>query len=257
MSFSVSDGRGSSSTPARRAGSSPSARTCSSPRFHRMIARPAPLQPRGARLLGLERRPGRRCASSCAERRLLRMVRRAADRPPGVRRLVGGPGAAVGVPGRLPGAVLRQPRNARLRDRPRWRTVTGGSRRYVEEMTRPFADRIRISTPVWSVGGRRSRSRSRRGCGPERFDEVVIACHADQALALLADPTPAEREVLGAIPYQPKRGRAPHRRAGAAAAARGLGELELPPGGRRAARPTSLTYCMNSLQSLARRPNSS
>ncbi len=42
-----------------------------------------------------------------------------------------------------------------------------------------------------------------RGCEPEAFDEVVLAVHSDQALALLADPSPAEHEVLGAIPYQP------------------------------------------------------
>jgi predicted NAD/FAD-binding protein len=89
-----------------------------------------------------------------------------------------------------------------FRDRPQWRTVTGGSRRYVEAITRPFADRIRLSAPVRAI----SRSPdgvevAADGCETERFDEVVIAAHSDQALAMLADPSDAEREVLGSIPY--------------------------------------------------------
>lgn len=92
-----------------------------------------------------------------------------------------------------------------LRDRPTWRTIPGGSRRYVEAITARLGDRVRCATPVASV--RRDPSAAGvwvtpQGGAPERFDEVVLACHADQALALLEDPTPAEREVLGAIPYQ-------------------------------------------------------
>ncbi len=91
-----------------------------------------------------------------------------------------------------------------LRNRPKWQVVRRGSARYVEELTRPFSQRIRLSTPVQAI--------VRTGDGvtvtthdgqPQRFDEVVIATHSDQALALLADPSPAEREILGAIPYQP------------------------------------------------------
>lgn len=92
-----------------------------------------------------------------------------------------------------------------LRNRPTWRTVTGGSHTYVRALTRPFADRIRTSTPVRKV----VRDRVAGGVeivtdqGIERFDRVVVAAHSDQALELLGDPTPAEREVLGAIRYQP------------------------------------------------------
>jgi uncharacterized protein len=90
-----------------------------------------------------------------------------------------------------------------FRDRPGWLTVTGGSQRYVEALTRPFAARIRLATPVESI--RRDEDGvgvALRGGAVERFDEVVIACHADQALALLADPSERERELLGAFPYQ-------------------------------------------------------
>ena len=90
-----------------------------------------------------------------------------------------------------------------LRDRPRWRTVQGGSRSYVEAITAPWRDRVRLRAPVRRIerlpGGVRIEA---DGCESEDFDQVVIATHSDQALALLADPSEAEREVLGAIPYQ-------------------------------------------------------
>jgi uncharacterized protein len=90
-----------------------------------------------------------------------------------------------------------------LRDRPRWRTVAGGSVRYVEAIAAPWRDRIRLRAPVRRVERLPDRVRiEAEGCETEDFDEVVIATHSDQALAMLADPSEAEREVLGAIPYQ-------------------------------------------------------
>jgi predicted NAD/FAD-binding protein len=90
-----------------------------------------------------------------------------------------------------------------LRDRPRWRTVEGGSRSYVEAIAEPWRDRIRLRAQVRSIerldGGVRIAA---EGCESEDFDQVVIAAHSDQALAMLADPSEAEREILGAIPYQ-------------------------------------------------------
>ena len=91
-----------------------------------------------------------------------------------------------------------------FRDRPRWRTVAGGSARYVDALVAPLGERLRLSEPVRSV--RREADHvtvTSPRHGAERFDEVVLATHSDQALALLEDPTPPEREVLGAIPYQP------------------------------------------------------
>jgi predicted NAD/FAD-binding protein len=70
-------------------------------------------------------------------------------------------------------------------------------------LTAPWRDRIRVATLVQSV--RRADDQvhvTARGCAPERFDEVVLAVHSDQALGLLADPSDAERALLGAIPYQ-------------------------------------------------------
>jgi predicted NAD/FAD-binding protein len=90
-----------------------------------------------------------------------------------------------------------------LRGRPAWRTVVGGSRAYVETLTAGFADRILLRAPVRSiarkVGGVELRlDRSE----PLSFDQVIIATHSDQALAMLSDATWRERELLGLIPYQ-------------------------------------------------------
>ncbi len=90
-----------------------------------------------------------------------------------------------------------------LRDRPRWRTVAGGSISYVEAITAPWRDRIRLRAPVRSIERLSDGVRIEAdGCESEDFDEVVIATHSDQALAMLADPSEAEREILSAIPYQ-------------------------------------------------------
>jgi predicted NAD/FAD-binding protein len=90
-----------------------------------------------------------------------------------------------------------------FRGRPRWRTITGGSRRYVQALTRPWRESLRLSSPVTEVSRHPDRVVvSARGCEPERFDAVVMATHSNQALALLADPSERERELLGAIPYQ-------------------------------------------------------
>jgi len=90
----------------------------------------------------------------------------------------------------------------RLTGRPRWRTVTGGSRVYVEQMTRPLAGHIRLACPVRSI--RRSRDGvlvEERGGRMTQFDHVVLATHADQALALLSDADSVERQVLGRFRY--------------------------------------------------------
>ena len=90
-----------------------------------------------------------------------------------------------------------------FRGRPQWRTVTGGSARYVEALLRSFTGRLRLRTPVQSI--RRAHDHvliAPRGGDPEPFDEVVLATHSDQALALLTDASDSERRLLGAIPYQ-------------------------------------------------------
>ena len=91
-----------------------------------------------------------------------------------------------------------------VNDRPQWRVIKGGSRSYIGPLVAPFADRIRLNAAVARV--------HRNNFGVElvlrdghraQFDAVVLACHSDQALGMLAAPSDAERQVLGAIPYQP------------------------------------------------------
>ncbi len=90
-----------------------------------------------------------------------------------------------------------------LRNRPKWRTVSGGSRRYVEAIAAPWRERVRTGAPVQRIERLPDRVRiEAEGCESEEFDQVVVATHSDQALALFADPSAAEREVLSAIPYQ-------------------------------------------------------
>jgi predicted NAD/FAD-binding protein len=91
----------------------------------------------------------------------------------------------------------------RVRGQPEWQVVRGGSKTYVEALTAPYRDRIRLRTPVRSVRRMDDAVEVRaEATEPEQFDHVVIAAHSNQALAMLADPTPAERDILGAIPYQ-------------------------------------------------------
>jgi predicted NAD/FAD-binding protein len=92
--------------------------------------------------------------------------------------------------------------------RPTWRVITGGSRQYVDRLVQPFRNRIRLQSPVESLSRYADRvevrGRDPRGIHrTESFDGVLLACHSDQALALLADPSPPEKEILGAIRYQP------------------------------------------------------
>lgn len=89
-----------------------------------------------------------------------------------------------------------------IRNQPQWRVIEGGSREYVRALVRPFADRIRLSTPVRSVRRFPDRVEIATEAGLERFDAVVLASHADQSLRLLADPTESERQILSALPYQ-------------------------------------------------------
>jgi predicted NAD/FAD-binding protein len=89
-----------------------------------------------------------------------------------------------------------------LRDRVAWRVVEGGSRAYVDALVAPFRDRIRTRCPVRAVERRAGGVAVHAADGLHRFDRVVLACHSDQALALLPGATAAERQILGAIRYQ-------------------------------------------------------
>ena len=140
-----------------------------------------------------------------------------------------------------------------LKGRPLWKTIEGGSREYVRRLVSGFRERIRLACPVRRV--RRCDDRVdivTDEHGVESFDAVFLACHSDQALALLEQPSAAEREVLSAIDYRhneavlhtdeavmPKRARA-----------RASWNYHLPA---RARGHVAVTYDMNRLQGLKAR----
>jgi len=89
-------------------------------------------------------------------------------------------------------------------DRPEWRVVDGGSNSYVKAMTARWGARVqvRLHCPVLAVRRAADHVHVVAADGPQRYDQVIFACHSDQALRLLKDPVDAEREILGAIAYQ-------------------------------------------------------
>lgn len=89
-----------------------------------------------------------------------------------------------------------------LRRRPRWRVIEGGSRSYVDALHRRLAGCVRLSSPVRSIR-REAHGVVISGSGfAETCDHVILACHSDESLAMLDDPTSAERAVLGRLRYQ-------------------------------------------------------
>jgi predicted NAD/FAD-binding protein len=136
-------------------------------------------------------------------------------------------------------------------NRPTWRTITGGSRQYVDKLTAPYRDRVRLAYPVREIRRHPGYVEVRGdGVAPERFDHLVIATHSNQALQMLADPSAPEREVLGAIPFQANRtvlhtdaALLPHERR-----ARGSWNYHMP---RQQNGRVSVTYDLTALQRLA------
>ena len=92
------------------------------------------------------------------------------------------------------------------RNRPNWRTVTGGSQSYLDKLLEPLAGKTRLGTPVKAIlRGKHSVTVTAEGCEPETFDHVVIATHTDQARAFVMDQSTAERTILSSVKYQPNR----------------------------------------------------
>ncbi len=87
--------------------------------------------------------------------------------------------------------------------RPQWRVVRGGSARYVDALRARWTVHERLSCPVLAVRRHGDRVSVDSAAGSEAFDQVVLACHSNQALALLADASDNEQAILGAIGYQP------------------------------------------------------
>lgn len=88
-----------------------------------------------------------------------------------------------------------------VRDRPQWRVVPGGSRSYVEALKTRLQTDIRLQTAVLSVQRESDHVLLKTRDGEERFDQVIFACHSDQALGMLRQPSEQEQAILGELPY--------------------------------------------------------
>lgn len=88
-------------------------------------------------------------------------------------------------------------------DRPQWRVISGGSRSYIDPITRPYKDNIKLNTAIVAVSRDDNGVELTTHTGEKhQFDQVVFGCHSDQALRMLETPTDKESEILGALPYQ-------------------------------------------------------
>ncbi|MGH8477384.1 MAG: NAD(P)/FAD-dependent oxidoreductase [Methylococcales bacterium] len=113
------------------------------------------------------------------------------------------PRRMLAFPARLFVRFFHQHGMLTINDRPQWRVIRGGCARYVEALTSGFAERIRLNSPIGAV--RRLKDSVRvtpAGGEEERFHWVFFACHSDQALQMLSDPSDSERDILGAMPFQ-------------------------------------------------------
>ncbi|MDQ6745094.1 MAG: FAD-dependent oxidoreductase [Actinomycetota bacterium] len=204
MTFSVSDGRG----DFEYSGASPNGLFAKrshllTPWFHRMVAEMARFNRSARQLLCLPRGEGPSLGGWLEEQRFSQ---------PFVERLIVPQASAVwsadphqmwSFPARFMVEFFDNHGMLGFTDRPHWRTISGGSARYVEALTAPWRDRLRLRTPVHAIERAADHVRlTAAGAEPERFDHVVVATHSDQALGLLHDRTDAEDELLRAIPYQ-------------------------------------------------------
>ena len=90
-----------------------------------------------------------------------------------------------------------------VNERPVWRVIKGGSKSYIPAFTKGWEDKIHVNSPVQSVSRIDNAVVIESNGRKEVFDQVIFACHSDQALKLLEDASSKEKEILSAIPYQP------------------------------------------------------
>ena len=202
MSFSVSDGRDFEYSSTSLGGLFANPRHLASPRFLRMLADVRRFQREARELLATED-DGPSLRDYLEQRSYSRAF---------VERLIVPQAAAVWsadprqmwtFPARFLAQFFDNHGMLGLGGRPRWRTVAGGSHRYVERLTAPFSERILLSHPVTAISRVADHVEvTAGGRDGQRFDRVVIATHSDQALDMLTNPSDREREILGAIPYQ-------------------------------------------------------
>ncbi|MBS0193474.1 MAG: FAD-dependent oxidoreductase [Proteobacteria bacterium] len=112
------------------------------------------------------------------------------------------PQQVLNLPGKYLIRFLRSHKMLQARKQPEWRTVVDGSARYVEEMRKGWKVAERLNTPVLRIARDEDAVRITTKNGEESFDQVILACHSDQALKLLSDASEMETKILGAMSYQ-------------------------------------------------------
>ena len=202
MSFGVSDGRGDFEWAATPSGLFAKGGHVFDLRFHRMLADLVRFNREARELIGTNGAGGS-LRSFCRDRGFSEYF---------VERLIVPQASAVwsadpdqlwDFPVSFLAEFLDNHGSLQLLGRPKWRSVTGGSQAYVKAIADPWRDRVRLSCPVRELRRTGDGVEVAWDGGCEAFDDVIVATHSDQALRMLAEPTQAEREILGAIPYQP------------------------------------------------------
>jgi uncharacterized protein len=114
----------------------------------------------------------------------------------------GPPSVVKQFPARYFVAFMANHQMLKTKDRPLWRTVCGGSSTYITAFMQKFEGELRLLCPVQSVSRDKSGAMVTTGDNREHYDRIILACHSDQALALLQDATDSETEILGAMTFQ-------------------------------------------------------
>lgn len=249
MSFGVSDGAGGFEWAARPLGVFARPAHAIDPRFHRMLVDLVRFNRDARALVGLNGH-GPTLRRFLADGRYSRYFVERFIVPQAAAIWSAHPDEIWSLPASFLAAFFDNHGALQLVGRPRWRSIPGGSARYVEALIAPFRDRLHVRAPVRAIRRGADGVEIALDAGVERVDEVVIATHSDQALAMLTDPTGAEDEVLGAIRYGANEtvlhtdaSLMPARRAAWASWNYHLGEAG-------AASGPMVTYHMNRLQSL-------
>ena len=89
-----------------------------------------------------------------------------------------------------------------IKNRPQWYVIKGGSKTYVKPLITPFEDRIKLNCPVDQVSRKESSIEIRHAGGTDEYDQVIFACHSDQALNLIEEPAAIEKDILSGLSYQ-------------------------------------------------------
>ena len=137
-----------------------------------------------------------------------------------------------------------------IKNRPQWYVVKGGSKAYIEPLTANFRQRIELKCPVTSVERTQSSITVNHAKGSSNFDQIIFACHSDQALALLSDPNEDEQTVLSGLSYQENDVILHHDDSLMPERKLAWASWNFLAGEQSANQPPIVTYCMNILQSL-------